>query len=356
MWNIEKDPILRSTILAVAVFDQPPDWRRLRRRIDRATRADPAAAPARAVAAVPHRTAPLDGRVHVRPRLPPAATPASRRRVTRRALLDALQPIATCSLRSGASAVGVHALRGARRRPRRARDEGAPLGHRRRRRHGVARRARRPRARTRTGPRGRSPRRARSGVVRLRRPRARLVRPTPVAACSGSPAGSPAASRRATFAALRDPAGRRRQRRSDRAFHRPDARTGDDADVARDARPRSRSLPRRCSNVALDDLKRTAKATEGSLNDVFVAAVVGGLRRYHERHGDASIESLRMTPADQPPHGRRRQWRQSLRAGALPGAHRDRRSRRARAGDRRTRARLARRTGAADDEHARRAS
>jgi WS/DGAT/MGAT family acyltransferase len=47
-------------------------------------------------------------------------------------------------------------------------------------------------------------------------------------------------------------------------------------------------------NVGLDDLRRTAKVTEGSLNDVFLAAVVGGLRSYHERHG-AAIESLRMS-------------------------------------------------------------
>ena len=32
MWNIEKDPVLRSTIVAVGVLDQPPDWQRLRAR------------------------------------------------------------------------------------------------------------------------------------------------------------------------------------------------------------------------------------------------------------------------------------------------------------------------------------
>ena len=34
MWHIEKDPILRSTIVAVALFDRPPDFERLRARID----------------------------------------------------------------------------------------------------------------------------------------------------------------------------------------------------------------------------------------------------------------------------------------------------------------------------------
>jgi diacylglycerol O-acyltransferase / wax synthase len=57
-----------------------------------------------------------------------------------------------------------------------------------------------------------------------------------------------------------------------------------------------RGLGRRLEafDVTLDDMRRVAKACDGSLNDVFVAAVVGGARRYHERHGAAPIE-LRMT-------------------------------------------------------------
>ena len=57
-----------------------------------------------------------------------------------------------------------------------------------------------------------------------------------------------------------------------------------------------RGLGRRLEafDVSLDDLRRVAKASEASLNDVFVAAVVGGVRRYHERHGAAPVE-LRMT-------------------------------------------------------------
>src|SRR5438552_4194386 len=41
MWNIEKDPILRSTILAVAIFDRIPDWNVLRRRMERTSRLIP---------------------------------------------------------------------------------------------------------------------------------------------------------------------------------------------------------------------------------------------------------------------------------------------------------------------------
>ncbi|HAS08922.1 MAG TPA: diadenosine tetraphosphatase, partial [Acidimicrobiaceae bacterium] len=41
MWNIEKDPILRSTITAVAVLDRRPDREALLHRIDRGTRLIP---------------------------------------------------------------------------------------------------------------------------------------------------------------------------------------------------------------------------------------------------------------------------------------------------------------------------
>jgi diacylglycerol O-acyltransferase len=47
-------------------------------------------------------------------------------------------------------------------------------------------------------------------------------------------------------------------------------------------------------DVSLDDLKRAAKSAECSLNDAFVSAVIGGVRRYHERHG-ADPSALRMT-------------------------------------------------------------
>jgi WS/DGAT/MGAT family acyltransferase len=40
-WNLERDPLLRSTIVAVAVLDRSPDWDRLVERIDGATRINP---------------------------------------------------------------------------------------------------------------------------------------------------------------------------------------------------------------------------------------------------------------------------------------------------------------------------
>ena len=56
-----------------------------------------------------------------------------------------------------------------------------------------------------------------------------------------------------------------------------------------------RSLDRRIATLAfpLDDMKRAAKAAESTLNDAFVAAVLGGLRRYHEAHA-SDVDELRM--------------------------------------------------------------
>jgi diacylglycerol O-acyltransferase len=45
---------------------------------------------------------------------------------------------------------------------------------------------------------------------------------------------------------------------------------------------------------SLPDLKAAAKAVDGTLNDAFVAAVAGGLKRYHDKHG-ADVDRLRMT-------------------------------------------------------------
>jgi diacylglycerol O-acyltransferase len=46
--------------------------------------------------------------------------------------------------------------------------------------------------------------------------------------------------------------------------------------------------------VSLPDLKRAAKKVNGSLNDAFLASVTGGLRRYHDAFG-AEVDDLRVT-------------------------------------------------------------
>jgi WS/DGAT/MGAT family acyltransferase len=57
---------------------------------------------------------------------------------------------------------------------------------------------------------------------------------------------------------------------------------------------RERATTRRLAmmEISLDALKTAAKAVDGTVNDAYLAAVTGGLRRYHERHG-TSVESLR---------------------------------------------------------------
>ncbi len=57
---------------------------------------------------------------------------------------------------------------------------------------------------------------------------------------------------------------------------------------------RSLSVKFQTLTFPLADLKAAAKQHGGSLNDAFVAGVARGLRRYHEHHG-APVESLRMT-------------------------------------------------------------
>ena len=57
---------------------------------------------------------------------------------------------------------------------------------------------------------------------------------------------------------------------------------------------RERAMTRHLAmmQVSLDALKNAAKTADGTLNDAYLAAVTGALRRYHERHGVA-VESLR---------------------------------------------------------------
>ena len=56
-----------------------------------------------------------------------------------------------------------------------------------------------------------------------------------------------------------------------------------------------RSLDRRVATltVPLDEMKRAAKATDSTINDAFVAAVLGGLRRYHDARA-SDVDELRM--------------------------------------------------------------
>jgi diacylglycerol O-acyltransferase len=57
---------------------------------------------------------------------------------------------------------------------------------------------------------------------------------------------------------------------------------------------RDRAMTRHLAmiEVSLDALKKSAKTVGGTVNDAYLAAVAGGLSRYHERHG-ANVDSLR---------------------------------------------------------------
>ena len=59
---------------------------------------------------------------------------------------------------------------------------------------------------------------------------------------------------------------------------------------------RDRSLGRHLEmvEVGLGDLKRAAAVAGGTVNDGYLAAIAGGFRRYHERHG-APVDELRVT-------------------------------------------------------------
>ena len=134
MWTIEKDPLLRSTITSVALFDAALDQERLLRARP-SHPAGPSAAPAGGVTRRSESRRPAGSSIpnfdldyHVRWMRAPGEG-------TLRDLLDVAQPIAMQRLRSRPTAVGVRRLRRARRRAVGAGHEDAPLDHRRRRRH-----------------------------------------------------------------------------------------------------------------------------------------------------------------------------------------------------------------------------
>ena len=285
MWGIEKDPLLRSTITAVSLFDRPPDQERLRDRVERGTCLIPRLR--QRVVSAPLVASPprwvfdpnFDLDYHLRRVRAPAPG-------DRRALLDLAEPIGMQSfdrarplweftvvegLADGKAAViqklhhsitdGVGAIKLAMvlfdlerepddpgHTPAAAEAEHPSpwdltleaLRHERRRQLGIARRA------------------VGSATRAVRRPAANLRSIVELAASAGrilAPATTP---------------------------HSP---------VMTE---RSLSVSFDTISVPLDETKNAAKAAGGKLNDAFLAAVCGGMRLYHEHHGD-TIEQLRTT-------------------------------------------------------------
>ena len=283
MWNIEQDPLLRSTIVTALFLDRTPVVGR-------------GAHPARAGRPAHPPDAPARGRARVRPR-------HARRGPTTRTSTSSTTPAGCATptpterplvydlaahgrdggLRPRPAAVGVHARRGPPRRAGRVRDEGPPLDDRRRRRDQAAAHAVRPRARPAAG-------RARPGAAAAARVhadggRAAPRRPPARRSCTTRSRRAAPDRVRPRERAAPQRARRDRQRRCGRSPRRC-------ASSPRRPRPtspllRARSLGRRVFSLdlPLDDLKRAAKAIGVSLNDAFVGGVIGGLQRYHEEHG-----------------------------------------------------------------------
>ena len=289
MWNIEKDPILRSTIVAVGLLDREPDFERLRRRLTRASIAIPRLR--QRVLSPPLRIGPprwaqeanFDLDYHLRRvRL---SAPGDHRR-----LLELVAPIAQSSFdraRPLWEFTIVEGLTG-------GRAAAVMKVH-----HSVT-----------DGVGGID---LLSELVDLERDAEEPgVLPEPAAAVVldarallrdsvahttrrwlGISRRVPAMLGETAVAAVRDPLGA--------AVGAVDTARSIGRMLAPATAPLSsvlltRGMGRRLDtfDVPLDDLKRAAKSVDGSLNDAFVAAVVGGLSRYHLRHG-AAVSELRMT-------------------------------------------------------------
>ena len=293
MWLVEKDPILRSTIVAVALFDRPPDFDRLRARIDRATCLIPRFR--QRVQSPPFRLGPprwsvedtFDLDFHLRRMRLPAPG-------TERTLLDALQPMASAGFDRARPLWEFTLIEGLYDADGTERAAFAMKVH-----HSVT-----------DGVGGMS-------LLAL------LVDLTVDADEPRDTPAAPAPEPMDAIALVRESVGHSSRRALGMARRAPGTvanatittlrhplRTSSDVlrtatSIGRMLAPatepmspvmRTRGLGRRLDtfDLSLDDLRRCAKRTEGSVNDVFVAAVIGGLHRYHGGHGDCP-DALRMT-------------------------------------------------------------
>jgi WS/DGAT/MGAT family acyltransferase len=289
LWDIEKDPVLRSTITAVAVLDRAPDWDRLVERMELASRSIPRLR--QRVVVPPLRVGPprwvvdpqFDLAYHLRRvRAPEPAT--------LRTVLDLAQPIAMIGfdrarplweftlvegLADGRAALieklhhsladGVGAIELALMmldETRQGDDRGAM-------------------------PALPAPGPAAPAVVFRDAVEERMAQVT------GSLVNAPRTVGSAAVSTLRDPLGS-----VGRAAELSRSIAKLLTPVTEPASPimRGRSLSRRFDTleVQLADLKAAGHAAGGTLNDAFLAAVVGGVGRYHGLHG-ATLDTLRIT-------------------------------------------------------------
>lgn len=286
MWAIEKDPLLRSTITAVAVLDRAPDRDRLMDKIDRGTRLIPrlrqkAVSPPLSVAPPAWVVDPnFDLNYHVR--WVRAAGDGSLR-----SLLRIVEPIAMQGFDRARPLWEFTIVEG-------LADGRAALiqkVH-----HSVT-----------------------DGVGGIKLAMMLLDLERDPAPSNDPMPDAPEAKRVSRFALLLDGIAHEQRRQAgiaQRALRQVRDAAGRPVDVAKAAADgaaslarllapafeplspvmRDRSLSVRLDTVAvsLPDMKAAAKKADGRLNDAFVAAVAGGLRRYHEHH-DALVPALRMS-------------------------------------------------------------
>jgi diacylglycerol O-acyltransferase / wax synthase len=277
MWDIERDPELRSTVVAVAILDQEPEWERLVHRLDIVSQLVPRLRQ-RVVVPPFHLGFPLwvedelfDISYHVRRVQAPEPG-------TLREVLDLAQPLAMTAfdparplweftlvegMVDGRAALiqkfhhtltdGVGAIELALNMLDTHRDDADPEPP--------------------PGP-------------------AAAAGPDPLAAV-GRALSLPIGAARSALGAIVDPLGT-----ASRAFELAQSVAKTVAPVPPTASEllTERSLGRRFEtiDISLADLKAAAKVARGTVNDAFLAAVVEGLRRYHERHG-AGVDELRLT-------------------------------------------------------------
>jgi WS/DGAT/MGAT family acyltransferase len=289
MWHIEKDPILRSTIVAVGILDRSPDWARLRERYHRASLAIPRFR--QRVLSPPMRIGPprwayepdFDLDFHLQRFTLPA--PGSHRQ-----LLDAIAPIAQSSFDRARPLWETTVLEGL---------EGGRAAMVMKVHHSVT-----------DGVGGVE---LLTHLVDLERDAPERLKNPPAPAAEHFQRGGliresmmhttrrwmgigsrvPSTMVNTTTSAVRNPLGS--------ALGAAATVKSIGKALAPATAPMSPIMTQRgmgrwlgTFDVALDDLKRAAKAAEGSLNDAFVAGACGGLARYHERHG-AVVDELRMT-------------------------------------------------------------
>lgn len=291
IWSVEADPTLRSTILSVWILDQAPDAERFQAQLERASREIPrlrqrAVTDALGLAPPGWELDPyFDLGFHVRRVRVPAPG-------TERALLDMAQPIAMQAfdkdrplwelylvegMEDGRTAVIMklhHAV-----------SDGVGLV---RMTESMIERTREADPRQAARPVPPAPEaRERSAWERTREAfehgrRQRRARAGRMLGAIGRSAAQIA----------RDPAGEARRVVESAASIK---RLLTPASAPESAIMRGRSLGVRFDSVRvpLEELKRAGKAVGGTVNDAFVAAVAGGLQRYHQNHG-APVEALRM--------------------------------------------------------------